>query len=97
VVATVVINCVSQAAQRNKHKKDYNISFPGTYLLSETITSISKGNISSNMGLKCHLGGEVVNVLATGPKGRSDGSLRAIKIRSTLSFGGEVKRESPMS
>jgi hypothetical protein len=41
----------------------------------------------------------VVSVLATGPKGRGfkpgqgDGYLRAIKIRSTPSFGWEVKRE----
>jgi hypothetical protein len=39
--------------------------------------------------LCCHLGGVVVSVLATGPKGRGfetgqgDGLLRAIKIRST--------------
>jgi hypothetical protein len=45
----------------------------------------------------------VVSVLATGPKsrgfkpGRGDGFLRAIKIRSTPSFGGEVKREGPVS
>jgi hypothetical protein len=43
----------------------------------------------------------VVNVLATGPKGRGfkpgrgDGFLRAIKIRSTPSFGWEVKPEVP--
>jgi hypothetical protein len=43
----------------------------------------------------------VVSVLATGLKGRGfepgqcDGFLRAIKIRSTLSFGREVKPEVP--
>jgi hypothetical protein len=43
----------------------------------------------------------VVSVLATGPKGRGfepgqgDGFLRAIKIRSTLSFGWEIKPEVP--
>jgi hypothetical protein len=43
----------------------------------------------------------VVSVLATGPKGcgfkpgRGDGFLRAIKIRSTPSFGSEVKPEVP--
>jgi hypothetical protein len=43
----------------------------------------------------------VVSVLATGPKGRGfkpgrgDGFLRAIKIRSTPSFGWEVKRDTP--
>jgi hypothetical protein len=47
------------------------------------------------------LGGLVVIVVATGPKvrgfkpGRGDGFLRAIKIRSTPSFGGEVKLETP--
>jgi hypothetical protein len=49
------------------------------------------------------LGGVVVSVLVTGPKGRGfdpgqgDGFLRAIKIRSTPSFVWEVKREGPMS
>jgi hypothetical protein len=48
------------------------------------------------------LGGVVVTVLATGPKsrgfepGQSDGILRAIKTRSTPSFGWEVKPEGPM-
>jgi hypothetical protein len=43
----------------------------------------------------------VVSVLATGPKGRGleagqgDGFLRAIKIRSTPSFGWEVKPDVP--
>jgi hypothetical protein len=43
----------------------------------------------------------VVSVLATGPKGRGfkprrgDGFLRAIKVRSTPSFGWEVKPEVP--
>jgi hypothetical protein len=47
------------------------------------------------------LGGVVVSVLATGPKGcgfepgQSDGFLRAIKIRITTSFGWEVKPEVP--
>jgi hypothetical protein len=49
------------------------------------------------------LGGVVVSVLATGPKGRGfksdrcDGFLRAIKIHSATSFGWEVKREGPIS
>jgi hypothetical protein len=44
-----------------------------------------------------HLGGVVVSVLATGPRGhefeggQGDGFLRAIKILSTPSFGWEVK------
>jgi hypothetical protein len=43
----------------------------------------------------------VVSVLATGPKdrgfkpGRGDGFLRAIEMRSTPSFGWEVKPEVP--
>jgi hypothetical protein len=51
----------------------------------------------------CRLGGVVVIVLATVPKGREfkpgrgDVFLRGIKIRSTPSFGWEVKREGPMS
>jgi hypothetical protein len=45
------------------------------------------------------LGGVMVNMLATGPKGRwfipgqGDGFLRAINIRSTPSFEREVKSE----
>jgi hypothetical protein len=45
----------------------------------------------------------VISVLATGPKGRgfepgqAMDFLRAIKIRSTPSFGLEVQPESPMS
>jgi hypothetical protein len=45
----------------------------------------------------------VVSVLATGPKGcgfepgQGDGFLRTIKIRSTPSFGWEVKPEVPCS
>jgi hypothetical protein len=51
------------------------------------------------MGLTSRLGGVVVSVLATVPKGRGfepghgDGFLRAIKILSTPSFGWEVKPE----
>jgi hypothetical protein len=47
------------------------------------------------------LGGVLVSVLATGPKSRGfkpdrgDGFLRAMKIRSTTSFGWEVKPEVP--
>jgi hypothetical protein len=44
------------------------------------------------------LGGLVVSVLATGPKAiptEVDGFLRVIKIRSTTSFGGEVKPSVP--
>jgi hypothetical protein len=50
---------------------------------------------------KCRLGGVVVSVLATRPKGyefepgQDDGFLRAIKIHSTPSFGWEVKLEVP--
>jgi hypothetical protein len=50
---------------------------------------------------RSRLGGIVVSVLATGSKGRGfkpgrdDVFLKAIKIRSTLSFGWEVKLEVP--
>jgi hypothetical protein len=49
----------------------------------------------------CRLGGVVVSVLATGPKGhgfkpgQGDEFLRAIKIRSAPFFGWEVKMEIP--
>jgi hypothetical protein len=52
-------------------------------------------------GRVSRLGGVVVSVLATVPKscgfepGQGDECLRAIKIRSTPSFGWEVKREGP--
>jgi hypothetical protein len=48
-----------------------------------------------------HVGGAMVNVLATGPEGhgfepnQGSGFLRAIKVRSTPSFGWEVKPEVP--
>jgi hypothetical protein len=47
------------------------------------------------------LGGVIVSVLAIGPKvrgfkrGRGDGFLRTIEIRSTLSFGGEIRPSVP--
>jgi hypothetical protein len=50
-----------------------------------------------------HLGDVMVSVLAVGPKvyrfrpGRGDGFLRAIKICSMPSFGGEVKPGAPCS
>jgi hypothetical protein len=56
-----------------------------------------------NYGGRSRLGGVVVSVLANGRKGcgfepgQGDGFFRAIKIRSTPSFGWEVKREGPMS
>jgi hypothetical protein len=51
--------------------------------------------------LKSRLGGAVISVIATEPKGhgfepgQGDGFLRAIKIRSTPSFGWKVKPEVP--
>jgi hypothetical protein len=54
-----------------------------------------------NYKLRSHLGGVVVSVLATGPKGhgfkpgRGDGFLRAIEIHSTPSFRWEGKPEVP--
>jgi hypothetical protein len=49
----------------------------------------------------CHLGGIMIVVLATGSKvcgfkpGRGYGHLRAIKIRSTPPFRGEVRQSVP--
>jgi hypothetical protein len=59
--------------------------------------------VTLSVGLWCvdRLCGVVVSVLATGLKGRGfetgqgDGFLSAIKIRSTFSFGWEVKPEVP--
>jgi hypothetical protein len=51
--------------------------------------------------LRNRLGGVAVSVLVTGPKvrgfipGRSDGFLRAIKIRSTSSFRWDAKPDVP--
>jgi hypothetical protein len=68
-----------------------NILPPWLFILIYTTTTTSR------------LGGIVASVLATGPKsrgfepGQGDGFLKAIKIRSTPSFGCEVKREVPCS
>jgi hypothetical protein len=59
------------------------------------------GRYLASVAMKSRLSGVVVSVLATGPKGRGfkpgrgDGFLKAIKIQSTPSFGGEVKPEVP--
>jgi hypothetical protein len=51
--------------------------------------------------LPCCLSGVKVSVLAIGPKfhrfkpSRGDGFLRAIKVRSTPSFGGELTSSAP--
>jgi hypothetical protein len=51
--------------------------------------------------MSCHLGGVVVSVLGTGPKGcgfepgQGDGFLRAKKSAAHLPFGWEVKPEVP--
>jgi hypothetical protein len=51
------------------------------------------------MYLEGRLGGVLVSVLATGPRGRGfepdHGFLRAIKIRSTPPFGWELRPEVP--
>jgi hypothetical protein len=79
-------------ATRREDSKGISGTFNSDELLSCSLT-INHGR----------LGGVVVSVLATGPKdrefkpGRDDGFLRATKIRSTPSFGCEVKREGPMS
>jgi hypothetical protein len=65
---------------------------------SESINECSAQ--ARTVSARCRLGGVVVSVLATGPNGRGfklgrdDGFLRAI-IRSTPSFGWEVKPEVP--
>jgi hypothetical protein len=57
--------------------------------------------IVSKMVSFSHLGGMIVRVLAIGPKlrgfkcCRGDGFLRALKIRSTPSFGRELKPSAP--
>jgi hypothetical protein len=62
---------------------------------------LSHDQFSVTIDLLSRLGDIVVSVLATGPKGgcfkpgRGDGFLRAITIRSTPSFGWEVKPEVP--
>jgi hypothetical protein len=58
-------------------------------------------NLLTNYTQQGRIGGVVVSVLATGPKGcglepgQGDGFLRAIKIRSTPSFRWKVKPEVP--
>jgi hypothetical protein len=60
----------------------------------QNVFCLAKLNVANYIN---RLGGVVVSVLATGPKGRrfkpgrGDGFLRVIKIRSTFSFGWEVK------
>jgi hypothetical protein len=59
------------------------------------------GTLSFSVSHTSHLGGVVVSVLASGPKGygfepgQGNGFLRVIKIRSTPSFVWEVKPEVP--
>jgi hypothetical protein len=60
-------------------------------------------NVALAACYRSRIGGVVVSVFAIGPKGRGfepgpdDGFLRAIKIRSTPSFGWEVKPKVPLS
>jgi hypothetical protein len=57
----------------------------------------------NSMGWNNRFRGVMVSVLAIGPKvhrfkhGRGDGFLMVINIRSTTSFGGELKPPGPMS
>jgi hypothetical protein len=59
------------------------------------------GSIPRQAQYFSRLGSTVISVLATGPKGcgiehgQGDGFLRAIKIRTTPSFGWEEKPEVP--
>jgi hypothetical protein len=56
----------------------------------------TRKKICPSATLSVALGGLVVSVLATGPKVRGfNGFLKVIKIRSTTSFGGEVKPSVP--
>jgi hypothetical protein len=70
-------------------------------LCPSRMTGKSKAVNTHNHTYCSRLGGVVVSVLATGPKGRGfkpgrgAGVLRAIKIGSTPSFGYEVKPEVP--
>jgi hypothetical protein len=63
--------------------------------------AVAKCVLSGELHNVCRLSGVVISVLATGPKGRGfkpgqgDGFLKAIKIRSTPSFGWEVKPDVP--
>jgi hypothetical protein len=68
------------------------------------LESLKGRNHSEDLGVYGRislLDGALVSVLAIGPKvrafepGRGDGFLKAIKIRSTPSFGGDVKLEAP--
>jgi hypothetical protein len=62
--------------------------------MGKTNTSFSEIKKTLHFTDHSRLGGLVVSVLATGPKGRGfDGILRVIKIRSTPSFGWEIKSQ----
>jgi hypothetical protein len=77
-------------------------TFKAVIQVSARLPGCSPGRGFSVLSAR-RFGGIVASELATGPKGRGlepdkgDGFLRAIKIRSTPSFGCEVKREGPMS
>jgi hypothetical protein len=67
------------------------------------VIRMAMGYRNKNVYKEGRLGGVVISVLAAGPKGRGfkpglgDEFLRAIKIRSTPSFGWEIKPEVPCS
>jgi hypothetical protein len=67
-----------------------------------TFYHLTTNETQRSRNVECgRLGGVVLGVLDTGPKGRGfkpgrgDGFLRAINIRSTTFFGWEVKPEVP--
>jgi hypothetical protein len=81
-------------------RNDSQDSYSGG-ILFESWPDFSRGSSLSRPVLGCHLRSVMVSVLAVGPKfrgftpGRGDGFLKAIKIRSTPSIGGEVKPSAP--
>jgi hypothetical protein len=84
-----------------QHGDETSISIKGVSISSASRESLCSKELAETEFQFSRLGGAVVSVLATRPKGRGfksdrgDGFLRAIKIRSTPSFGWEVKPEAP--
>jgi hypothetical protein len=101
-VSPHTVRRASSETWRPHIKRRGTVPGKGKYLALRQHYAQSHPTSSSNgyKGLS-RLGGVVVSVLATGPKGRGfepgqdDGFLRAIIIRSTPSFGWEVKPEVP--
>jgi hypothetical protein len=96
---SVLTSCSSYAVVGQVFHTLYSYSFETGESFS--LGFLSKRNIPAFIAFHSRLGGVVVRVLATGRKGRGfkpsrvDGLLRTIKIRSTPSFGWEIKPEVP--